>query len=53
VIYDQREERSGWGYKLLTGAMPTGRISAYSSADGIDWLPGAETRLLALVRTAL
>lgn len=42
VIYDEAESRPGWKYKMLTGASPSGRISAYRSGDGLRWLPAAE-----------
>ena len=46
VIYDDREERPEWKYKLLAGAMPSGRISAYHSGDGIHWLAAAENPVI-------
>jgi hypothetical protein len=46
VIYDERDERPGWGYKLLTGAAPPDRISAYRSGDGIHWLPAVENPVI-------
>jgi hypothetical protein len=37
VIYDKREERPNWKYKMLCGAKPSGRICAFHSPDGIRW----------------
>jgi len=46
VIYDEAEERPGWKYKLMAGAAPSHRISAYRSADGVHWLPAAENPVI-------
>lgn len=46
VYYDEKEERPGWKYKMLTGAAPSGRISAFRSADGINWKPAAENPVI-------
>lgn len=46
VIYDAADARPGWRYKMLTGAAPSGRISAFRSADGIAWLPAAENPVI-------
>jgi hypothetical protein len=37
VIYDDRDPREGWKYKMLCGASPSKCICAYHSADGIRW----------------
>jgi len=42
VMYDERETRPEWKYKMMAGAAPSGRISAFRSADGIHWQPAAE-----------
>lgn len=41
IFYDEQEARPGWKYKLLTGMLPTRRISAFRSGDGIHWSPAA------------
>jgi len=46
VIYDEREERPGRRYKMLAGAAPSHRISAFRSADGIHWQPAAENPVI-------
>ena len=46
VIYDEREVRPEWRYKLMAGAAPSDRTSAYRSADGIHWLPAAENPVI-------
>jgi hypothetical protein len=42
ILYDRAESRSGWKYKMLTGAAPSHRICAFRSADGIHWVDAAE-----------
>ena len=42
VIHDDADPRADWKYKMLSGAAPSGRISAFRSADGIHWMPAAE-----------
>ena len=39
VMYDEREERPDWKYKMLCGARPSHRISGFRSPDGICWSP--------------
>ncbi|MEJ5296678.1 MAG: hypothetical protein WHZ52_01430 [Armatimonadota bacterium] len=39
VIYDERETRDGWRYKMLCGASPSHAICAFRSPDGIRWEP--------------
>lgn len=46
VFYDEGEGRSGWRYKMLSGASPSGNISAFRSADGIHWFPAAENPVI-------
>ncbi len=46
VIYDTQEQRSGWKYKMLTGASPSARICAYRSGDGIHWERAAENPVI-------
>ena len=46
VIYDEREPRLDWRYRLLAGAAPSDRISAFRSADGIHWLRAAENPVI-------
>jgi len=38
IIYDEKEERENWKYKLICGASPSGRISVFHSSDGIGWV---------------
>lgn len=42
ILYDEAESRPGWRYKMLAGAAPSHRISAFRSADGIRWVDAAE-----------
>ena len=37
IIYDEKETRKNWKYKMMCGASPSGRISVFHSADGIYW----------------
>lgn len=37
VIYDARDERPDWKYKMVHGCKPTERLSAQHSPDGIHW----------------
>ena len=37
VLYDAEDPRPDWRYKLLSGARPSGCISAFRSPDGIHW----------------
>jgi hypothetical protein len=46
VFLDEREGRSGWRYKMLAGAPPSGNISAFRSADGIHWSAAAENPVI-------
>ncbi|MBM4086315.1 MAG: hypothetical protein FJ272_16140 [Planctomycetes bacterium] len=46
VIYDEREPRETWRYKMLCAPEPVTRISAFRSADGIHWTPAAENPVL-------
>lgn len=46
VMYDEREERPGWRYKMLAGAAPSHRICAFRSADGLRWQPAAENPVI-------
>jgi hypothetical protein len=46
VIFDERETRPGWKYKMMTGAQPSHRISAFRSGDGIHWKPAAENPVI-------
>lgn len=39
VIYDTREERAGWKYKMLCGSSPSNKICGFRSPDGMDWSP--------------
>ena len=39
IIEDLQDPRPAWRYKLLTGAEPSGCVSAFHSADGIHWEP--------------
>ena len=39
VLYDAEDPREDWRYKLLSGARPSGCISAFRSPDGIHWTP--------------
>jgi len=38
IIYDEKEARENWKYKLICGASPSGCISVFHSKDGIHWL---------------
>jgi hypothetical protein len=38
VLYDVREDRPGWKYKMLCGARPSHRICGFRSPDGIHWV---------------
>jgi len=46
VIYDEREERETWRYKMLCAPEPSTRISAFRSADGTHWVPAAENPVI-------
>jgi hypothetical protein len=46
VIHDVADARSGWAYKMMTGAAPSGRISVFRSGDGIHWKPAAENPVI-------
>ena len=46
IIHDVRDERPGWRYKMMAGAMPSHRVSAFRSADGIHWLRAAENPVI-------
>ena len=48
IVYDERDERPDWRYKLMTGALPSGRISAFRSADGVHWLRAAENPVIGI-----
>jgi hypothetical protein len=48
VLYDQDEQRPDWKYKLLAGAAPSHRISAFRSADGIHWFRAAENPVIGI-----
>ena len=37
VVEDRQDPRPAYRYKLLTGAAPSGCVSAFHSADGIHW----------------
>ncbi|MGB9677568.1 MAG: hypothetical protein ACPLZ9_03020 [Candidatus Ratteibacteria bacterium] len=37
IIYDEKETRENWKYKLVCGASPSGKISVFHSKDGIHW----------------
>ena len=37
VIEDQEDPREAYRFKLLTGAEPSGCVSAFHSADGVHW----------------
>ena len=39
VIEDENDPRREWRFKLLTGAEPSGCITAYRSAYGVHWHP--------------
>jgi len=39
VMYDTREDRPDWKYKMLCGASPSHRICGFRSPDGIRWSP--------------
>jgi len=39
IIYDEKEERPSWKYKMMCGANPSGCIFVFHSNDGIHWLP--------------
>ncbi|MDW7655714.1 MAG: hypothetical protein SCM11_00925 [Bacillota bacterium] len=39
ILYDEKETREDWRYKMLCGAKPGNSIYAYHSADGINWVP--------------
>lgn len=38
IIYDEKEERENWKYKMICGASPSGCVSVFHSKDGIHWL---------------
>ena len=46
VMYDQEEPRPDWKYKMIAGAAPSHRISAFRSGDGIHWLRAAENPVI-------
>ena len=46
VIYDEQEPRPEWRYKLLAGADPSDRVSAFRSADGMHWRRAAENPVI-------
>ena len=37
VVEDRQDPRAAYRYKLLTGAEPSGCVSAFHSADGLHW----------------
>ncbi|MBM4046318.1 MAG: hypothetical protein FJ279_14500, partial [Planctomycetes bacterium] len=39
VIYDEKDPREDWRYKMVAGADPSGCICSYRSADGVRWTP--------------
>ncbi len=46
LLYDERETRPNWRYKLVHGANPSKRICAYRSGDGLHWLPACENPII-------
>lgn len=46
VMVDERESRPDWRYKMMAGAAPSHKISAFRSADGVHWLPAAENPVI-------
>jgi len=46
IIYDEKEERENWKYKLICGAHPSGCISIFHSKDGIHWLPAQKNPVI-------
>jgi hypothetical protein len=48
VIYDARETRPGWRYKMVHGTKPTERVSGHRSPDGIHWSPAGDNPLLGI-----
>ena len=37
VLYDAADPREEWRYKMVTGARPSGCITAFRSPDGVRW----------------
>jgi hypothetical protein len=48
VVYDEDEARAEWRYKMLVGALPSDRISAFRSGDGIHWFKAAENPVVGI-----
>lgn len=48
IIYDEPEEREDWKYKMLVGSLPSDRICAFRSGDGIRWLRAAENPVIGI-----
>ena len=46
VMYDEREHRQGWPYKMLLGAGQTGNITPFRSPDGIHWTQATENPVI-------
>ncbi len=46
VIYDARDERPGWRYKMVHGCKPLERVCAQHSPDGIHWLEVGDNPIL-------
>jgi hypothetical protein len=52
VLYDEREERPGWRYKMVHGVSGAGRshrVEAFRSPDGIHWCDACENPILGVV----
>ncbi len=48
VLCDEAETRPGWRYKMLAGAAPSHRISAFRSPDGVHWVDAAENPIIGI-----
>jgi len=48
IIYDELEEQEDWRYKMLVGALPSDKICAFRSGDGIGWLAAAENPVIGI-----
>src|SRR5262249_32288163 len=51
VIYDEREDRPGWRYKMVHGvsaATRSHRVEAFKSPDGIHWTDACENPILGI-----
>lgn len=46
LIYDERESRPAWRYKMVHGSNPTKRISAHRSPDGVHWEAAGENPII-------